>query len=90
VIDWDKAIYRLGEAARPMTMCAAGLGFFAALLVPYVTADKLVAAGVVVTALFAVKGQDKRAEIQADAQVKMAAVTTEPKAKPKPKKETKS
>ena len=81
-MNWDKAIYRLGEAARPLTLTAAGLGFFTALLVEYVTADKLVAAGVVVTALFAVKGQDKRAEIKADAEVKIAAANAT-EAKPK-------
>jgi len=86
MIDWDKSIYRLGEAARPMVMTLTGVAFSVGMILPIVETDKLVAGGAVVTALFAVKGYDLRAQHRADAEVKIAAVNateTKPKGKTK-------
>lgn len=72
--DWDRINDVVGEGARPFTMALTGLVFSVGVLVPFVTVDKITACGVVLMALFAVKGQDKRAEIRANGEVEQAKV----------------
>jgi hypothetical protein len=68
----DKAIYYVGEAARPVTMLLTGIAFVLCALLPYVPVDKLLAVGGVVTAFFVVKGQDKREELRVTGEVDKA------------------
>ncbi|OGT54670.1 MAG: hypothetical protein A3E01_09980 [Gammaproteobacteria bacterium RIFCSPHIGHO2_12_FULL_63_22] len=73
-LDWDKVIVRIGEVARPLAMIVVAQSFATAVLLPFVDSAKLTVAGGVLTALFAVKGMDKRAEVKADAETKVAKI----------------